>query len=133
MIIVDTNVWADYFNGQGSPYVERLQAALIAEEDLTVIPIIVTEVLQGFRTERGFRRARKVLIDLPALDPPIDSHVRAAQLYRTLRRNGITVRGAIDCVIAQFCIDIDATLLSPDADFERIAEYTELVLWRPDD
>lgn len=94
-----------------------------------MIPIIITEVLQGFRSDSGFRRARDVLLPL-AIHPTLDCHVRAAQLFRLLRRKGITVRGAVDCVIAQACLDIEATLLSPDVDFEHIARHTPLRLWR---
>jgi len=130
MMIVDTNTWADHFNGVRSPHAERLDAALREEEDLAMIPIILTEVLQGFRTDAGFRRARRVLLSLPVVQPTVSGHVRAAQLFRSLRRKGVTVRGAVDCVIAQTCLDIQAEILSPDADFEHIARHTPLRLWR---
>jgi predicted nucleic acid-binding protein len=129
MIIVDSNTWADFFNGASNPHVQRLALALQEEEDLAVVPIIITEVLQGFRTDSGFRRARRVLLALPVIQPTVDCHVRAARLFRSLRQKGITVRGAIDCIIAQTCLDVDAELLSPDADFERIARHTPLCLW----
>ena len=130
MIVVDSNAWADFFNGVDRPHVDRLDRALVEEEDLAILPIIVTEVLQGFRTARGFEMARDVLVSLPVIHPAMESHVRAAQLFRRLRRLGVTVRGTVDCVIAQACLDIGATLLSPDADFERIAEHAPLRLWR---
>lgn len=129
MIVVDSNTWADFFNGASNPHVQRLETALKAEDDIAVVPIILTEVLQGFRTDSGYRRARRVLLALPAIEPTIDCHVRAALLFRSLRRKGITVRGAVDCVIAQTCLDADAVLLSPDADFEHIARHTRLRLW----
>jgi len=129
MIIVDTNTWADFFNGLEAPHAERLDAALRDEEDVSVIPIIVTEVLQGFRSDTGFRSARRLLVSLPIIHPTIECHVRAARLFRTLRRKGITVRGAVDCVIAQTCLDTGAELLSPDADFRNIARHTSLRLW----
>jgi hypothetical protein len=128
MIIVDSNTWADFFNGAATSHVGRLDLALEGEEDLAVLPIILTEVLQGFRTDSGFRRARRVLLALPVIEPTIDCHVRAASLFRSLRRKGITVRGAVDCIIAQTCLDVDAELLSPDADFRRIARHTSLRL-----
>ena len=130
MMMVDTSIWADFFNGARNPHVERLDMALLEEEDLAVMPIIITEVLQGLRTDTGFQRARRVLVSLPAIHATVDCHVRAAQLFRSLRRKGITVRGAVDCVIAQTCIDIKAELLSPDADFEQIACHARLRLWR---
>lgn len=130
MMVVDTNTWADFFNGVGSPHVQRLDVALQEEEDLAIIPIIITEVLQGFRTDTGFERARRVLLSLPVIHPTVESHVRAARLFRSMRRKGITVRGALDCVIAQTCLDIEAELLSPDADFDHIARHVPLRLWR---
>jgi len=130
MIVVDSNSWADFFNGLQTPHVVRLDAALEAEADLAVLPIIVTEVLQGFRTDTGFQRARRLLVSLPIIQPTVACHVRAASLFRTLRRKGVTVRGAVDCVIAQACLDVDAELLSPDGDFEQIARHTRLRLWR---
>jgi predicted nucleic acid-binding protein len=129
LMIVDSNTWADYFNGFETSHVARLSRALEEEEDLAVIPIIITEVLQGFRSDSGFRRARDVLVPL-AIHPTLDCHIRAARLFRLLRQKGITVRGAVDCVIAQVCLDAGAMLLSPDVDFEHIARHTPLRLWR---
>ena len=132
VIVADSNTWADFFNGSDSSFVKRLDHALVEEEDLAVLPIIVTEVLQGFRTESGFRQARDVLTAMPVIQPDLECHVRAARLFRHLRSRGVTVRGAVDCVIAQVCIDSGSQLLSPDSDFRHIAKYSELALW-PDD
>jgi hypothetical protein len=131
VIVVDSNTWADFFNGLETPYVDRLDLALGDEEDLAVLPIIISEVLQGFRTDTGFERARRVLVSLPVIQPTVECHVRAAQLFRSLRRKAVTVRGAVDCVIAQTCLDADTELLSPDSDFQHIAQHTPLRLWRP--
>jgi predicted nucleic acid-binding protein len=130
MMVVDSNAWADFFNGAEGPHVERLDTALGEEEDLAILPIIVTEVLQGFRTERGFRDAEALLVALPVIHPTLGCHVRAAGLFRSMRRRGVTVRGAVDCVIAQTCLDLEVELLSPDRDFQDIARHTPLRLWR---
>jgi hypothetical protein len=95
--IVDSGTWADFFTGVESPHAQRLDQALQEEEDLGVIPIILTEVLQGFRTDAGFQRALGVLTALPVMHPTVDCHVRAARLFRPLRKRGVTVRGAVDC------------------------------------
>jgi len=130
MIVVDSNTWADFFNGARNPHADRLERALEEETDMAVIPVIITEVLQGFRSDAGFRRARRVLVSMPVLHPTIECHVRAARLVRSLRAKGVTVRGAVDCIIAQLCMDVDAELLSPDADFAHIARHTSLRLWQ---
>lgn len=132
MIVVDTAVWADYFNGLRTVHTERLDRALAEEEDVAVLPLIIAEVLQGFRTEAGFRKARDLLLSLPVLVPSVECHVEAARLFRRLRGKGVTVRGTIDCIISQACIEYDAELLSPDADFRRIADSTNLRLWSAD-
>jgi hypothetical protein len=131
MIVVDSNTWADFFNGARNPYADRLEGALEEETDMAVLPVIITEVLQGFRSDAGFRRAERVLVSLPVLHPTIECHVRAARLFRTLRAKGVTVRGAVDCIIAQLCMDVGAELLSPDVDFSHIARHTSLRLWQP--
>jgi hypothetical protein len=128
VVIVDTTVWASYFNGEKTSHVARLERALAEEEDLAILPVIVTEVLQGFRSERGFIAGRSLLLALPILVPSLQTHVEAARLLRRLRAKGVTVRGAIDCIIAQTCVERDVELLSPDSDFRRIADHSPLRL-----
>lgn len=127
MIVVDTTVWADWFNGTDSPEVDHLSRAL-DHQDAGLAPVILTEVLQGFRADRDFERARVLLSQLPVLALDIDGHAAAARLFRRLRNRGITVRGTIDCIIAQTCIAAGAELLSTGQDFTAIARHTPLRL-----
>jgi predicted nucleic acid-binding protein len=127
VIVVDTNVWADWFNGLGSPETDRLDHALDHQE-AGLVPVVLTEVLQGFRADRDFERARVLLVQLPVLALDVEGHAAAARLSRRLRARGITVSGAIDCIIAQTCIAADVELLSMDRDFVAIARHTPLRL-----
>ena len=127
MILVDTSVWAAFYNGAASAQVERLDRALQSEA-VGIAPVILTEVLQGFRTERGFETARRLLTALPMLALDAAGHVDAARLFRSLRRRGVTVRGAVDCIIAQTCLSADVELLAADRDFTLIARHTKLRL-----
>ncbi len=127
MIVVDTTVWADWFNGRETVEVRRLDQAL-ADEEAGLTPMILTEVLQGFRADSDFDRARAVLMRLPVLELDVDGHVAAAGLFRRLRRRGVTVRGAVDCVIAETCIVAGAELLTGDRDFTAIARHSPLRL-----
>jgi predicted nucleic acid-binding protein len=128
VIVVDTPVWADWFNGGDSPEVDRLARAL-DHQDAGLAPVILTEVLQGFRADADFERARVLLVQLPVLMLDLAGHVAAARLFRRLRGRGITVRGTIDCIIAQTCIAAGVELLSTDQDFAGIARHTPLRLW----
>lgn len=128
MMIVDTTVWADWFNGERGAAAGWLDRALDAQVDLGVTPMILTEVLQGLRSDRSFERARELLVALPLLALDASGHVEAASLFRRLRRRGVTVRGAVDCVIAQTCIATDSELLTNDRDFVAIARHSSLRL-----
>jgi predicted nucleic acid-binding protein len=129
LILVDTSVWASFFNNADLPAVRYLDRVLESEEgDLAVMPIILTEVLQGFRSDSGFRSAKSMLRRLPMLMLDIDSHVKAASMFRRLRKSGVTIRGAVDCLIAQACIEHGAMLLTLDGDFARIADHSPLKL-----
>lgn len=128
MIVVDSGVWADWFRQTPTPETDRLDRAMDVPEPIGTVPIILTEVLQGFRSDPEFESARATLLQLPifVLDP--DGHVDAARLYRSLRRRGVTVRGAVDCVIAQTCIAVDAEILTGDRDFVALARFSALRL-----
>jgi predicted nucleic acid-binding protein len=129
LIIVDSSAWIGYFNGADSPAARRLERAIDADERIGVLPLIITEVLQGFRHERDFRRAREILLALPTLTLTVESHVRAAELYRRLRAKGVAVRSTIDSLIAQACLDSDSPLITGDiGDFAAIAKHSRLHL-----
>ena len=127
MIVVDTSVWAAWFNGVNSVEVGRLDEAL-ERQDAGLAPVILTEVLQGFRSDRDLERARALLVRLPLLTLDVEGHVAAARLFRQLRRRGIAMRGAVDGIIAQTCIAADVELLSSDRDFVAIARHSRLRL-----
>ena len=126
-ILVDTSVWIDFFSGTDSPEALQLAEFLEAERFLCVCDVVVTEFLQDFRKDRDFENAREKLGLFPvfSLASP-DGYVRAAELYRTCRKNGITPRGTVDCLIAQTAIDHGLVLLHKEADFERMASVSEL-------
>lgn len=129
MIVVDSSVWALFFNGDGGPESEHLDQLLASGTGIALMPMILTEVLQGFRTDSGFQRAKELLTRLPILAPSIQTHVDAAELYRSLRRHGVTIRSTVDCLIAQGCIENGAALFTLDRDFLRIADHSPLLLY----
>lgn len=128
MILVDSSVWIDYFNGVDGPETNRLDWMLSSEPVLTG-DIILTEVLQGFNDEADFRRARTLLTRLP-FEPMLGRQValQSAANYRRLRRHGITVRKTIDVMIATFCILNNHALLHRDRDFDPMERWLDLVI-----
>ena len=126
MILVDSSVWIDYFNGAITPQTERLDD-LLGHEPLAIGDLIVVEVLQGFDDDREFAQAQKFLAPLTLVEiGGIDIAIAAALNFRALRKRGITIRKTIDTVIATRCIESGYELLHSDRDFEPFAKYLGL-------
>lgn len=131
MILVDTSVWIGFFNGVDSPVVRSLEELIDGEEDLFISEYILAEVLQGFKKDRNFELARRYLLNFPiSLLKGFDSYIKAAQIYRTCRKKGVTVRKTADCIIAQTAIENDLFLLHDDSDFDRIASVCALRIYQ---
>lgn len=127
MILVDSSVWVDYFNGVRSRETDFLDATL-GIEPVAIGDLILTEVLQGFRSDADYQTAKSLLLSLTVFElVGQDLAVRAADNYRTLRRRGVTVRKTLDCIIATFCIERRVPLLYSDRDFEPFAKRLGLV------
>ena len=117
MIVVDSSVWVDYFNGQDTPQTAKLDA-LLGIEPLAIGDLILTEVLQGFRRDADFAKAKALLLSLTVLEMlGQDNAIRSAEHYRALRKRGITIRKTVDVIIATFCIVEGHSLLFSDKDF----------------
>jgi len=124
MFLVDTSVWIEVFR---RPSRFELGSVADLDEVVTCLPII-QEVLQGFREEHAFRVAREAMSALPILESPLSREVfeEAAQLYRTARRSGVTVRSGVDCLIAACAIRHGVTVLHVDRDFTLLARTSSL-------
>jgi predicted nucleic acid-binding protein len=118
MILVDSSVWIDQINQAATAQVQRLRE-LLPEGPLLIGDLILCEVLQGFRSEAQARLVQRSLsrFEVVSLCSP-DLAVRAAENYRRLRQQGITIRKTIDLIIGTFCIERGHALLHSDRDFE---------------
>ena len=126
MILVDSSVWIDYFRGNDTPQCERLHA-LLGTEPLAIGDLILTEVLQGFASDKDFIRGRKLLTTLVPIDlGGQDIAIQAARNHRALRALGVTVRKTIDTVIATRCITGGYWLLHNDRDFDPFVTHLGL-------
>lgn len=126
MLLVDSSVWIDYFNGQATPETDSLDG-LLGVEPLATGDLILAEVLQGFRDDAAYATAKNLLSALPVHEMlGAERAVRVADNYRVLRRKGITVRKTTDAIIATFCIEKDVPLLFSDRDFEPFVRHLGL-------
>jgi predicted nucleic acid-binding protein len=118
VILVDSSVWIEYFNGTITAQTEKLDQ-LLGYEPLAIGDLILTEVLQGFDDERDFNAARNLLTSLTVVElGGQEIAIQAARNFRALRNRGVTVRKTMDTVIATRCIESGYDLLHNDRDFE---------------
>ena len=118
MVLVDTSVWIDYFNDKDAPHT-RLLDRILDEDRVCTGDLILTELLQGFRSEKDLVTARKIMETFEYRDlVGKEIALKASENYRNLRSKGITVRKTIDVLIGTFCIHNNIRLLHNDRDFD---------------
>jgi hypothetical protein len=126
IILVDTTVWIDFFAARTLPHVTILEDLIKHREDICTCGIILTEVLQGIRKDTEFRKTRDLFNTLIWLQMPYNVFLRSAEIYRILRKKGITIRKPLDCMIASTAIENDVQLLHNDKDFHPIEKHCGL-------
>jgi len=126
MIVVDSSIWIDYFNGTIRNETDWLDESL-GIEPIIMGDIILTEVLQGFQNEKDFKTAKQLLLELPFMDMiGQELAIKSAMNYRSLRQKGITIRKTIDVMIGTFCIYNNFFLLHNDRDFDPLEKHLKL-------
>jgi len=133
MIMVDSSVWVDFFRGLKTRENQALQKLIGSGEMLVVTDVIVTEILRGIVSDKEYATVKHHLESFPCLTARAPStFIHAADLYRTCRKKGATIRSTIDCLIAAVCVENTASLLHHDEDFKRLAAHCDLRLVDPD-
>lgn len=124
MILVDTSVWIEVFQAKRPLDLE----AIVDFDDVGTCLPVIQEVLQGFRDEAAYRRAREAMLALPVVELPLEEDVilQAVDLFRSARRGGRTVRSSVDCLIAACAIRHDLEVLHRDRDNTVLAEVSAL-------
>ena len=126
MIVVDSSVWIDFFSGNNTPGAEKLHDSL-GEDIVAIGDLMLTEVLQGFRDESDYRKARELLLSLTILNMlDTDIALKSAANFRSLRKKGVTVRKTIDTIIATYCLENGLPLLHSDRDFQPFHDFLRL-------
>ena len=121
MVLADTSIWiAD----AARPGFLELNVDI---RELAVCPPVIQEVLQGARPER-YTAVRRTLLEAKMIEAPVSLEVfeEAAEIYRTGRAIGFSIRSAFDCLIAACAIRNDVPLVHSDRDFNTIARFTRL-------
>ena len=119
--LFDTSVWIDFFAGRNLKEVELLTRFLEEDIPVYICPVIIQEILQGIKNENTFQQIKESLLALPFLAvDQIEASIGAAQIYRQLRKKGITIRKSNDCLIAFYALKNEAEVVHRDQDFDLI-------------
>lgn len=120
-VLIDSSAWVDFLNGVSSPERRAVADLLSGSHDLCTCGVIVAEVFQGLRKDKGRARLAELFRDLTFLEPEgIDPYFRSAELYRNLRKRGKTIRSTIDCLIMVLAEEHGCSVLARDRDMETI-------------
>ncbi len=126
MILVDSSVWIDYFNGNASPETDFLDG-MLGVDAIAIGDMILTEVLQGFRHDKDYETAKRLLEALTQFELlGIEMAVKSADNFRKLRKKGVTIRKTADVIIASYCMEHDLPLLFSDKDFQPFVQHLGL-------
>lgn len=126
MIIVDSSVWIDYFNGKRNRETDLLDG-ILENQIVGILDLIYVEVLQGFSKDKDFKIAKDLLSALTFYESSGKELAEASiRNYRLLRKSGLTVRKTIDIIIASFCIKNSFGLLHRDRDFISLSSHLGL-------
>ena len=131
MLIVDSTVWVDYFNGVKNQQTDYLHQ-IVDKTPILIGDLILAEILQGFRDHADFETARRIFskfLQVEMVNP--DLAVQSARNYRLLHRKGITVHKTIDSLIAAYCIENEHDLLHNDSDFDGYEKHLGLSVIHP--
>ena len=126
MILVDSSVWIDFFAGRKTKATSYVIKSIEESSDLCTCGLILTEVLQGIRSDKEYENVKEILSDLIYLPISKNTFIHASSIYRSLRKSGKTIRSPIDCIIATICLEHEIMLLHNDKDFIAIAQHTKL-------
>lgn len=127
MILVDTSVWIDYFNGNENTHTDALDTALM-DGIVAIGDLIFLEILQGFKSDKDFNGAKITLSSLDQYEMfGHEMALKCAENFRKLRKQGITVRKTTDVIIATFCIENQFPLLFSDRGFMPFVQKLGLI------
>lgn len=129
--LYDTSAWIDFRKNVISALTNQLDEDL--QDNLVCIcPVIIQEVLQGVREDADFEALKEDFKALKILQlEATEVAVAAAQLYRQLRKKGVTIRKPNDCLIAAYALHFDLEICHNDVDFDQISAHTDLKIWKP--
>ncbi len=128
MALVDTSVWIDFLKGRETWQVSSLNQLILSDTDIYSTGMILQEVLSGIKKKSERIETRGDFERFIVIQPSIQSHIEAAEIFDACRKKGLTIRSSVDCLIASLALEYDLLLLHNDRDYRSISEVFPLRL-----
>lgn len=130
LVLIDTSAWIDYLRGETGSTADQV-SQLISQDRLATCPLIFQELLQGIQNQSEYESTRQMLETIPKLRyDDYKTAIGAADIFRFLRRRGITIRKSNDCLIAWYALESGCAVLHKDRDFDLMAKPLSLKIFR---
>jgi predicted nucleic acid-binding protein len=130
-LIFDTSVWTDFLRNKSTPASDLLADYIEQNDQILLVPTILQEILQGIREDTQYHHIKEILSYFSVLQmSPVQAASGAAELYRALRKKGLTIRKSNDCLIAFYAIEFSTMLVHSDNDFDLIGKHSKLKTWK---
>lgn len=130
-LLFDSSIWIDGFRNNETPEVDLLNYYIQNNFEIPLVPTVVQEVLQGIGNDHEHRKMKETFRGFTQLEIPsmVAAH-GAAELFRLLRKKGVTIRKSHDCLIAFYAMSFDLELVHKDSDFDLISSHFSLKTWK---
>ena len=121
-VLIDTSYWIEFFNRPDTGHAESVRR-LVSEDLASITGVVLSELLQGARTEEEYRELDSALTAVVWIRADRGVYARAGELGFGLRRRGITVP-VTDCLITAAAERAGANILTLDGHFAHLARET---------
>lgn len=125
-VLVDSTVFIDFFNGRETAQTTTLEQCFKNHDEICYCGFVLMEVLQGIRDGRQLTAASRQFENLTYLEDDRSTFELGATIYRELRRQGMTIRNSMDCLISAVVIQHGVNFLENDRDYKFIDRHYPL-------
>lgn len=122
--LIDTSLWIDFTRARSPQSLKQFIAPYILHPEAHLAEPVAFEVLRHATTGES-RQLAQQFQTFPVFATPGDLWARAAELGQACRKRGINP-GSLDLLIASVVLHHQATLVTFDEDFTKIATASDL-------
>ena len=123
MVVVDSQVWIDYFAGHSNHATEYLHDVL-GRQLVSIADAVLADVLFHFVGTAAVNAIQDILSAIPVLPMGGEHLIKKSTLHaQWLAERGLYLSNMQDHLLATFCLEHQYTLLAQDQRFQLYVEH----------